>query len=171
MELVLTMMPITLAYVIFYGLFILSILFFGLQVWKRLQEVRKGKKEKRTDQVFKRIKAFFVYVIAQKRLFRDLVPGIAHAFIFWGFIILAIGYAVFFLTAREVHESFLVSLLGHGVVNVYLLLQDVFAFMVLLGILYGFYNHFIRRYDRLENNFDAALVLGLILMIMVSFFL
>jgi len=55
-------------------------------------------------------------------------------------------------------------------VNVYLLLQDVFAFMVLLGILYGFYNHFIRRYDRLENNFDAALVLGLIFMIIISFF-
>lgn len=162
----------TLPYILHYGLFIFAVLFFTCQVRRRLKEVKKGKPEKRTDQIGKRIKAFLVNVIGQKRLFRDFGPGLAHAFIFWGFIILAIGYAIFYLTAREVHESsFLMGLLGHGIINIYVILQDTFAFLVMLGLLYGFFNHFIRRYKRLENNFDAAFVLFLILFIILSFFM
>jgi len=170
MKLILEMMPSVAAYLIFYALFIGAVAVFAVQLSKRLREVKKGKKENRTDQIWKRIKAFLTYVIFQKRLFRDPLPGIAHAFIFWGFVILAIGYAVFFITAREVHESFLVDLLGQGIVNIYLLLQDVFAFLVLLGVLFGLFNHYIRRYKRLDNSFDAALILTLILLIIVGFF-
>jgi Fe-S oxidoreductase len=171
MILILKMMPSVLAYTLHYGLFIAALALFGLQMYARMREVARGRNENRTDRIGARIKAFFTYVVFQKKLFRDFIPGIAHAFIFWGFVVLAFGYAIFFLTAREVHESFLVGLLGHNVVNIYLFLQDFFAALVLLGVLYGFYNHFIRRYKRLENSFDAALILSLIFFIILFFFL
>jgi Fe-S oxidoreductase len=170
MKLILEMMSPLAAHIILYALFIGSVLFFAVQLLKRIKEVKKGKKENRIDQIGKRIKAFFTYVIFQKRLFRDPWPGIAHAFIFWGFVILAIGYGIFFITAREVHESFLVGLLGGGIINIYLFLQDLFAFLVLLGVLFGLFNHYIRRYKRLDNSFDAAFILTLILLIVVAFF-
>lgn len=163
-------MPAFLAYLLHYGLFIAAVAIFGLQMYARIREVARGKNENRLDKIGKRIKAFFVYVVFQKKLFRDFFPGAAHAFIFWGFVVLAFGYGIFFLTAREVGESFLVGLLGQGLVNIYLFLQDFFAALVLLGVLYGLYNHFIRRYKRLENSFDAAFILSLIFLIILSFF-
>ncbi len=164
-------MPKALIYILHYVLFIGAVAWFTIQARARLKYVKLGKPENRTDQPGKRWGAVFKYVIGQRRLFRDFIPGVAHAFIFWGFCILAIGYGIFFLTAHEIHEGFLADILPQALINLYLGLQDVFAFLVLLGILYGFFNHFIRRYERLSNNFDAAFVLSLILLIIVSFFL
>ncbi|MBA3851133.1 MAG: (Fe-S)-binding protein [Chloroflexi bacterium] len=46
-----------------------------------------------TDQPESRVRAMFVYSIAQVRMFRDLGPGLMHAAIFWGFVVLTIGTA------------------------------------------------------------------------------
>src|SRR5436190_14881718 len=60
--------------------------------WRRLNlhlaVVRSGRPLNRTDRPVQRIWGVMVYVLAQRRLLNDIGPGLAHAFIFWGFLVL-----------------------------------------------------------------------------------
>ena len=60
--------------------------------WRRLslhlRVLRAGRPLRRSDRPLERIKGVLIYVIAQRRLLNDLGPGLAHAFIFWGFLVL-----------------------------------------------------------------------------------
>src|SRR6266568_2562932 len=51
----------------------------------------KARKEDRTDHIEERIGEFFKVVLGQSGVLRDPLPGLAHFFTFWGFIIIQIG--------------------------------------------------------------------------------
>ncbi|MGD8552739.1 MAG: hypothetical protein PVG02_03690, partial [Anaerolineales bacterium] len=67
---------------------------FGYFAWKLYQMIwlrlRQGRAGGPVDQWTRRLQGLVEYVAAQKRLFRFLLPGTAHFFIFWGFIILSL---------------------------------------------------------------------------------
>src|SRR4051794_395823 len=69
---------------------ITAYLFFG-RVMPLIKLIQQGKPENRTDQVGRRIGFFFTGWIFQKKLFRKIVPGLFHAFIFWSFLIVNAG--------------------------------------------------------------------------------
>ena len=58
--------------------------------------LRAGRPLNRLDQPLRRIWGFIVYVIGQKRLLQDPVPGLMHAFIFWGFVALLVTTGNYF---------------------------------------------------------------------------
>src|SRR5919109_1001140 len=78
----------------FYPLIVVPVALAAYAFWRRarwhLAVLRAGQPLDRLDQPLKRIWGFFVYVVAQKRLLQDPVPGFMHAFIFWGFVALLI---------------------------------------------------------------------------------
>ena len=66
----------------------------GLFLWKGYRllwvNLRGGQPSGRFDRWGERIKGLLVYVGAQLRLFRVLIPGTGHFFIFWGFLFLSL---------------------------------------------------------------------------------
>jgi len=60
--------------------------------WRRvrwhLAVLREGQPLERGERIGDRIKGLGVFVVGQRRLLQDPGPGLAHAFVFWGFIVL-----------------------------------------------------------------------------------
>jgi len=135
-------------------------------LWVNLQ---RGQPGPRYGQWGKRFKALIVYVVGEKRLFRIFLPGTAHFFIFWGFVILfptilqAIVDGLIAFTGSE----FLPPLMGLGPVA---LLQDLFALFVIIAISYDLYVRAVvdpERYRGSHKN-EGVRVLIYILIIMIS---
>jgi Fe-S oxidoreductase len=84
----------------------------------------------RTDNAGKRVEAEATEVLAQRKLLKWTVPGVAHVFAFWGFLILGITVVTAF--GELVIEYFSVPIFGTwAVVRV---MEDLFAVLVLVGI-------------------------------------
>ncbi|MBM3678026.1 MAG: (Fe-S)-binding protein [Actinobacteria bacterium] len=122
--------------------------------------IRAGKPTDRTGEVQARVRNEATIVLGQRKLFQRLVPGLMHAFIFWGFLVL---FPTIFLAAIGlVHRESTFPWLGHQ--GWYLLLVDVFALLVLVGVATAFFIRKVVRPRRFEGSHlgEADLILGLI---------
>jgi Fe-S oxidoreductase len=84
----------------------------------------------RTENLRERIKAQFAEVFGQTRLLRWSLPGIAHFFTFWGFLILGTVYLEAYGTLFD--PDFHIPLIGRWAVLGFV--QDFFAIAVLLAV-------------------------------------
>jgi Fe-S oxidoreductase len=117
-----------------------------------------------------RIRGLIVFVGAQRRLFRFPLPGTAHFFVFWGFLILsltilqAIGEGLFAFTDPD----FVLPLVGEF--GPLALVQDLFALLVAVAVLYALYVRLVINPERYAGSHKAqgVMVLGFILAIMLS---
>src|SRR5262245_44754113 len=112
---------------------------FFVQISRRWRLMCVGAAENRFDQIGRRLRVMYDYAFAQKRMRRYWWAGIAHQFIFLGFIILLLRTIV--LWGRGYSESFNLWAFGpHQPLGaVYSVLKDVFAVLVILGTLVFFY--------------------------------
>ncbi|MFH1220687.1 MAG: (Fe-S)-binding protein [Candidatus Eisenbacteria bacterium] len=156
------------AYAILYGIFILAVALFAWGLRGKLDKIRKGQPETRSERLRERIKGFVEFVCFQKRLFQDLFPGLMHAFIFWGFLAFALGYGILFLQAHDYYDSLFGWLFGGWLAFAYNIFTDFFAVLVILGVLVGLVRRYIWRPERLDVTLDAGLVLMLIFSIMAT---
>src|ERR671919_1288719 len=94
------------------------------------QLVRLGRPERRLDDLPRRVQTEAVVVFGQRKLLQRLGPGLMHAFIFWGFLVLLTTIIEVF---GEVFDpDFAIPFIGRtGWLG---LIQDVFAAMVVVGI-------------------------------------
>ena len=103
-----------------------------------MMRTAKGKADRFRD-IPRRIAGFFEYVIGQARLLRWPYAGIAHAFIFWGFLVL--------LTAilQGIVEAFVVPFQFNHVpaAPVIAVFQDVFCVLVLVGVVFAAFNRLV----------------------------
>lgn len=117
-----------------------------------------------------RFKAVLIYVAGQKRLFRLLVPGSSHFFIFWGFLLLfpTILQAILEGLLSFAMPTFTLPLIGTS--GVLALLQDLFIVGVICASIYGLYQRLVKNPDRYKGSHKAegVLVLIFILVIMLS---
>ncbi|HEY2650902.1 MAG TPA: (Fe-S)-binding protein [Solirubrobacteraceae bacterium] len=108
-------------------------------------------------------------VLGQRKLLQRLGPGLAHAFIFWGFLVLlpTILIAIIGVVDRRATLPWL----GHQ--GWYLLLDDIFAVLVLGGVVGAWWIRKIQRPRRFEGSHlaEADVILGLIATIVVSLLL
>ena len=114
-------------------------------------------------------------MLGQRKLLQRLVPGLVHAFIFWGFLVL---FPTIFMAAAAIvdRENPLSSGSPLGWLEHqgwYALLVDVFAGLVLVGVLAAFSIRKIQRPRRFEGSHlgEADLILGLIAAIVTSLLL
>ena len=77
--------------IIFVLLFLAALILFGLRVGELITLLAKARREDRTDHIDDRIGEFFLVVLGQSGVLRDPIPGIAHFFTFWGFIVIQFG--------------------------------------------------------------------------------
>lgn len=77
--------------VLFVLLFVVGVGLFTVRAGELIMLLVKARREDRTDRLDDRIGEFFKVVLGQSGVLRDPLPGIAHFFTFWGFIIIQIG--------------------------------------------------------------------------------
>jgi Fe-S oxidoreductase len=119
-----------------------------------------AKPSDRSGEVPARLRNEAVIALGQRKLLQRLVPGLMHAFIFWGFIVLlpTILMAMIAIADRGATIPWL------GRQGWFALLADVFCVLVLAGVLTAFAIRKIQRPARFEGSHmgEADLILALI---------
>ncbi len=110
--------------------------------------VRLGQPVDRLDDLPKRVELETTVVLGQRKLLQRLVPGLMHAFIFWGFLVLLT--TIVEACGEVVDRGFALPLIGRSAGLG--LVQDVFALLVLLGVCTAFVIRKVQRPDRFKGS-------------------
>ena len=122
--------------------------------------VRLGKPVERFDDVPERVRNEAVIVLGQRKLLQRLVPGLIHAAIFWGFLVLFPTIVIAMIGA--VDKDATLPWLGHQ--GWFAFMVDVFAVLVLVGVIGAVVIRKVQRPARFEGSHlgEADLILALI---------
>lgn len=153
----------------FAAMLVIALGYFAYSVYIRFSYLAATKFEKRWDNLGKRIVALLKYVAAQYRLFKEPLPGFMHFFIFWTFMTLLIA-KIIWAGQAFVPDFNLWILHPHNDIlgAIYYSFKDIIVFICLLAILYAFYRRLISRPDRMHYSWEANLILGFILIILLT---
>ena len=108
-------------------------------------------------------------MIGQRKLLQRLLPGLIHAAIFWGFIVLFPTIVIAMIGAVDPHST----LPWLGAQGWYAFLVDLFALLVLIGVITAFVIRKLVRPKRFVGSHlgEADLILSLIAGIVITLFL
>ena len=126
--------------------------------------VRLGRPIDRLDDLPKRGEREAVVVLGQKKLLQRLGPGLMHAFIFWGFLVLLTTIVEVF--GEVFLDTFAIPFIGRT--GWFGLLQDIFAVLVLMGVGMAIYFRKVQRHPRFqgshleEADFILLMIFGII---------
>ncbi len=128
--------------------------------------VRAGKQLDRTDDVPVRVRNEATIVLGQRKLFQRLVPGVMHALIFWGFLVLAPTIVMAGIGAVDRHAT--LPWLGRQ--GWFMALVDVFVIAVLVGIAIAIWIRKVVRPKRFDGSHlgEADVILGLIALVVLT---
>src|SRR5439155_22613126 len=131
--------------------------------------IRAGKPAERLKNEPARARAEATRVIGQSKLLQRLLPGLMHAAIFWGFLVLFPTILIAMVGAVDARAT-LPWLGGQGW---YALLVDLFAVLVLAGVVTAFVIRNVQRPARFVGSHrgEADVILGLIAGIVISLLL
>jgi Fe-S oxidoreductase len=110
--------------------------------------VRRGRPAPRFDDIPARVEQEAVIALGQKKLLQRLVPGLMHAFIFWGFIVLFPTIVMALIAVVDKHQT--IPWLGHQ--GWFAFLVDLFALLVLCGVITAFVIRKVQRPARFEGS-------------------
>jgi Fe-S oxidoreductase len=146
--------------------FLVAVVGFFLQMGRHLRVMAVAQPAAVGDQPESRIRSLIVYSLAQVRMFREPGPGLMHATIFWGFVVLTIGSAnrVSFGLVQAVLEW----PLGGWLWRALLVVQGILVLGVLVGIGYALVRRLLLRPARVTLSQDALMILYLIAGVVLS---
>ncbi len=155
--------------IVFIFVLIISISFFIYNVRRLISYLKLGRAEYRTDKPFQRLKRVLVVAFGQTKLLREPLAGLMHFFIFWGFVVLF--SAIIESIGEGFYSEFSFSFLG-PIHSPLILLQELFALLVVVSILYAFFRRIVLRPKRFDNHSsaEAYFILTMILFIMLSMY-
>jgi Fe-S oxidoreductase len=122
--------------------------------------VRMGKPSDRSGNWPARVRNEATVVLGQRKLLQRLGPGLMHALIFWGFLVLFPTIVMAMIGAVDRHAT--LPWLGHQ--GWFALLIDVFAVLVLIGVVAAVCIRKLQRPARFQGSHlgEADLILALI---------
>lgn len=133
---------------LFWLLLLLAAAGVAYSLTRRLKLVAAGRRGVVLGQWGRRIWDVVVYVLGQKRMFSDPVPGVMHALIFWGFCVFLLRSLA--LVYEGITGGHVLPFLSGGFGTVYGFTKDVFAVLVLLGVGVAMFRRAVTRPARLE---------------------
>ena len=137
-----------------------AVALFTRRAWSLYRLLHSGKPAARFDNIPARARAEATIVIGQSKLLQRLVPGLVHAAIFWGFLVLFPTIVIAMIGAVDARST----LPWLGAQGWYALLVDVFALVVLIGVIAAFLIRKVQRPARFKGSHlgEADRILGLI---------
>src|SRR5947209_14553073 len=151
---------------IFVIIFLAALILFGLRVSQLITLLVKARREDRTDHIDDRIGEVFLVVLGQSGVLRDPIPGIAHFFTFWGFIVVQFGLLNLMLGA------FNGSLPLPGGNHTFAAVLDAFViFVIIARVIFAIRRGIVRPRQlssSLHGPWDGYIILGLILLVVVT---
>lgn len=126
------------------------------------------------DHLGERFKQLLIYALGQRKMPKGKysVAGTAHMFIFFGFVVLLLRTLL--LWGRGFDRSFdMFGLLAQGSIvgDVYSVVKDVFASLVVLGCSIFVWLRVVRREKRMSLGIEGLVILGIISTMMVADFI
>jgi Fe-S oxidoreductase len=114
----------------------------------------------RDGDVERRVRNEATIVLGQRKLLQRLGPGLIHAFIFWGFLVLAPTILIALIGAVDKHAT--LPWLGHQ--GWFAFLADIFATLVLIGCAAAAWIRKVQRPERFQGSHlgEADLILAMI---------
>ena len=142
---------------------------FGRRALLLARLVRLGQPVQRFDDVPRRVRNEAVVVLGQRKLLQRLGPGLIHAFIFWGFLVLFPTIVMALIAA--VARGRTIPWLGHQ--GWFAFVVDLFVVLVLAGVVSAFWIRKVQRPERFRGSHlgEADLILGLIALIVLTLLL
>ena len=139
---------------------------FGRRAWQLASYLRLGRREDRLDHPGARVRRELAVVLGQEKLLQWPAPGLMHAFIFWGFLVLFTTIVEAFGSAYSAH--FALPVIGHWAAVA--ALQDTFVALVLVGVVTAVFIRKVVRPGRFRGSHrgEADRILLAISAIMVS---
>jgi Fe-S oxidoreductase len=172
------MSPIVTGLLLFCG-----VSFFVMTMQGRFAPLLAMKRENRLDDLPARLKALLMFGLGQKRMVdpEELLPGLMHVAIFAAFMVLALRTVTLFVmgfssTALEVlstptGEFWLAHPAIATIFNLYVVVKDLVAASAVLGSAYFWYLRWRVKPDRITQSWEAYLILGFIIGLMVTEFI
>jgi Fe-S oxidoreductase len=156
----------------YYPLIVVPLLAAAFLFWRRarlhMAVLRAGKPIGRLDKPRERVWGVLRYVIAQERLLRDPVPGLMHAFVFWGFLVLLVTTGNYLLNGLVEAVVSAIPLVGGLLWALAIFGANAFIGLVLVGIGYSAFRRIVTRPARLALSRDAFVILGLIGLVVLT---
>ncbi len=157
--------------ILFSLVLVASLGFFFYNVKRLIGYLRLGKKEDRFGEIGTRVGKVVSVAIGQTKILREPFAGILHALIFWGFLVLLA--AVLESIGEGLIPGFSFSFLGPLYAPL-IFFEDLFGAFVVLSVVVSLLRRFLAPPKRLQvsghSKWDAILILGLILLVMVTMF-
>jgi Fe-S oxidoreductase len=145
---------------------VIGISLFAVRAGELITLLAKARPEDRTDHIDDRFGQFFQVVLGQSGVLRDPIPGIAHFFTFWGFIIISFGLLDLML------RGFGVSLPILGDSHAFATLLDLFIIFVAIALLVFAFRRAVLRPKQLSSFLhgprDGLIILGLIMLVLIT---
>ncbi len=140
--------------------FAVSATLFAVRVRFLARLVRAGASVQRSGDLPRRARNEATIVLGQRKLLQRFGPGLMHALIFWGFLVLAPTILIALIGVVDKHATLL--WLGHQ--GWFAFLADLFAVLVLIGVIAALWIRKVQRPARLEGSHlgEADLILAMI---------
>jgi Fe-S oxidoreductase len=138
---------------------------FGHRVWLLIGALRRGRPEKRWDQIPRRLWTFAVNVLGQRRLLGERTIGTAHFFIFWAFVFFATSF--FWNLVRGLVPVLPVPYADS--VPWMTFPMEILGVLGLVGLGVAALRRYVFTPTSLSRTWDASLVLVLISILLVTF--
>jgi Fe-S oxidoreductase len=139
---------------------------FARRAYQLYRFVRLGRPVRRIDDLPRRVEREVTVVLGQRKLLQRLGPGLMHAFIFWGFLVLLT--TIVEALGAVLQPSFAIPFIGR---SAWLgLIQDVFSVLVVIGVAMALYIRKVQRPERFKGSHleEADFILIMILGIMFT---
>jgi Fe-S oxidoreductase len=122
----------------------------------------------RLDHIPQRLRGTWRFAFRQEKMDYYNPAGIAHKFIFAGFVVLLVRTLI--LWGRGFYAPFGLWVLGptQPLGEVYELLKDTFAVLVVLGTLVFFYYRLVVKPKRMALSLEGLLIIGIIFTMMIA---
>ncbi|MGA2296271.1 MAG: heterodisulfide reductase-related iron-sulfur binding cluster [FCB group bacterium] len=154
-------------YVILWLLTAVSLAFFINRVSKIVGILRKAKPENRFDSFYNRIINFITFVLGQKKLFNEKAIGLPHFLFFWGFVFYALSF--WWNLIRGIIPSLPVPYADE--IKIVSFSLEIFGVLVLISIIIAVVRRIFFPPPHLQKSFDAAIILSLISILMITLLL
>ena len=110
-------------------------------------------------------------VFTHRKILREGYPGLAHLFIFWGFVALTITTALYFLQDDFIWPIWKVKFLKDGFYLGLSLFADVFGIVAIIGTLMLLARRYVMKPNWLDERSEDKLILWFLLGVLITGFI